>query len=150
MSTLSTLEDIVSFVVLRIFAKRKKGLISEGDFSTLCTFDASEAIQIVTTAQNRKVFEEFMDGEIRKTIELLSDRGCGRCHGSGVADRQGARLVICRCVHMVHYRGDAVLPVGEQFSNQYFTGEFSKTALGSSDTVRHITSAVLMFIMPQS
>lgn len=143
------LEDILSFVAMRVLAKKKKGMISQDDFDMLSSFGAMQAIQIVTVANKRKHLQEMMDEELRKTLELLSQRSCGGCRGRGIRLRAGARYKICRCVDMVHYRGDTALPIGEQFSNEYFTGEFSKNELGKSDTVKNILNAVMLFLMPR-
>lgn len=145
------LEDVISLVVLRLFAKRKKGLISEGDFMSFCDIGIERALSIVSVRQNSKAFEDMMTGEIRTSIELIARKSCGKCHGSGVQGKQGARIVICGCLDMVHYKGDSVVPLGEQYSNQYFTsdvkGDFSKDSLGRKDTVLNIASAVSMLLV---
>lgn len=138
--------DIMSLLVLRIFAKKKKGMISPGDFDMLAEFGAHQALAIVTNKHRRQYLEEVVIGELRKTLELISQKGCGSCLGTGFSDRHGSRLTICKCVNMVHYRGDAALPLGEQYSNEYFTDEFSKDALGKKDIVTRISSAVRYFL----
>lgn len=148
LASLKVIEDIVSLVVLRIFAKRKKGQISHDDFATLASLGAAEAVGIITVKQDSKQFEDMVIEEIRMAVELIALSHCGQCRGRGVVTRQGARFVVCRCVNMVHYKGDTLLPLGEQYSNEYFTGEFSKNELGRRDTVINIANAVGMFLRP--
>lgn len=139
-------EDVISLVVLRLFAKRKKGLISEGDFQEFCNLGVEKTLRIVTVRQRAKVLEEIMIEEIRKAIELISDKSCGRCHGRGFEGKKGVQLVICPCLDMVHYRGDAVLPLGEQYSNEYFTGDQCKDELGRKNTVMNMATAVALLV----
>lgn len=141
------LEDLISLVVLRLFAKRNKGEISAEDWKLYCDIGVERALNIVSSRQTSKVFVEMMTEEIRKAVELTSNRSCGKCRGSGIQGRQGARLVICPCLDMVHYRGDSVVPLGEQYSNQHFQGAFSKDELGRKDTVLNIASAVSMLLI---
>jgi hypothetical protein len=148
-ATQSQFEDILSLIVIRIFAKRKKGMISDSDFNMVASFGAQKAIGIVTVAAERKSLAEMMDEEIRKAVELISVKGCGRCKGRGIVEKRGSRYIVCKCASMVKYRGDKVLPVGEQYSNQYFTGEFSKTELGRQDMVENIAAAVMLFLIPK-
>ena len=140
-------ESIVSLVVMRIFAKRKKGMISNDDFDTLATFGVSEALQIVTTKTTMQHFQEMVDEELRKALELIARSSCGLCQGTGIKRRKTRRYVICNCVDLVHYRGDDVLPPGDQFSNEYFSGETSKDALGRSSTVLNIANAVGLMLI---
>ena len=143
------LEDILSLVTLRVFAKKKKRMISADDFDTLASFGAMQAINIVTVSSKRVHLQEILDEELRKACELISAVGCGLCRGRGIRTRQGARYRICKCVDMVHYRGDAVLPLGEQYSNEYFTGEFSLDQMGKTDTVKNVSNAIILFLMPK-
>lgn len=138
--------DILSLLIMRIFAKKKKGMISQGDFEMLSTFGAHQALAIVTDRHRLHYLEEVVIGELRKTLELISKRGCGSCLGTGFSERHGTRLKICRCVDMVHYRGDSALPLGEQYSNEYFTDELSKDSLGKKDSVTRIGTAVRYFL----
>ncbi|NIQ78334.1 MAG: hypothetical protein GTN93_09620 [Anaerolineae bacterium] len=149
MAATDVLEDIISLVVIRIFAKRKKGEISRDDFTMIADTGFAGVLGIVTNRPDKQVFEDIMTEEIRKAVELISKRTCGLCGGSGMRGRQGFTFVICRCVHMVHYRGDTLLPVGEQYSNEYFHGEFSKDELGRKNTVKNIASAVMLFLTPR-
>jgi hypothetical protein len=148
-NALSQLEDILSLVVLRLFAKKKKRMISADDFSTLESFGALQAINIVTVSHRRAHLQEMLDEELRKACELISDRTCGHCKGSGIRDKRNARYRICKCVSMVHYRGDSALPLGEQYSNEYFKGEFSLDQMGKTDTVLNVSNAVMLFLMPR-
>lgn len=143
------LEDILSLVTLRVFAKKKKGMISKDDFEMLATFGAMQAINIVTVSSKRLHLQEMLDEELRKTLELISAVGCGVCKGRGVRERQGARYKICKCVDMVHYRGDSVVELGEQYSNKYFLGEFSLDQMGKTETVKNVANAVMLFLMPK-
>jgi len=143
---LAILEDVISLVVLRIFAKRKKGMISEDEFQEFCNIGLERTLGIVTVRQNAKIFEEIMTEEIRKAVELIANKSCGRCHGRGVQGKAGVQMVICPCLDMVHYRGDAVLPIGEQYSNEYFTGDQCKDELGRKNTVMNVASAVKLLI----
>jgi len=147
MASTSTLEDVISLVTLRVIAKKKQGMISENDFGLLASFGAAEALSIVTQKKWSVQLEEMVVEELRKALELISDRSCARCKGSGLSERKGVHLTVCKCVAMVRYRGDAVLPVGEQYSNRYFTGEFAKNELGQNDLVRNIASAITLFLI---
>jgi hypothetical protein len=142
-------EDLLSLVVIRIFAKRKKGMMSSSDFDMVESFGAQKAIGIITVGHKRRDLQEMMDEEIRKACALIAASGCGRCRKTGISARMGSRYVICKCANMVNYRGDSVLPNGEQYSNEYFTGDFSKNALGSKDTVENIAAAVMLFMIPK-
>lgn len=143
------LHDILSFVVLRIFAKRKKGLISNGDFETLANFGAAQALGIVTVSHRAKSLKEMVDAEVRMTVELMSDASCSRCKGSGIIAIRKGNYVICKCVNPVFYRGDSVVENGEQYSNIYFEGEFSLDQMGKTETVQNVSAAVMMAIMPR-
>ncbi len=143
------MHDILSFMVLRIFAKYKKGMMSKADFDMLSTFGASTGLGIVTVSHQRAYFQEVMDGELRTTLELMCDHGCGKCKGRGYVTKRHANYVICLCVSPVWYRGDSVVELGEQYSDKYFEGDFSKDAMGKSETVQNISLAVMMFIMPK-
>jgi hypothetical protein len=145
-SPTSIREDVISLVVLRLFAKRKKGMISEDDFQEFCNIGAMKALEIVTVRQKAKILEEIMNEEIRKAVELISKKTCGRCHGAGIQGKQGAQLVICPCLNMVNYRGDSVLPLGEQYSNEYFTGDQCKDELGRKNTVMNVATAVTLLL----
>ena len=147
MSGISIMEDVISLVTLRLFAKRKKGEISNHDFEIISDMGYEKMLNIVAVRSNSKHFEEMVNEEIRKAVELISSRSCGRCKGGGFSQRFGPRLVICPCCSMVRYRGDSTLPVGEQYSNQYFTGEFSKDQLGKRDTVKYIAMAVSLVLL---
>lgn len=142
-------EDVLSLITIRLFAKWKKRMISKDDFETLAMFGAGTALQVISVSSRREHLREMVDEELRKACELISNQSCGRCKGRGVAAKQGDRYIICKCVNMVHYRGDKVLPNGEQYSNQYFVGEFSKTILGSKKLVTNIAAAIQLFIMPR-
>jgi hypothetical protein len=148
-NALSQLEDILSLVVLRLFAKKKKRMISADDFGTLESFGAMQAINIVTVSHKRAHLQEMLDEELRKACELISDRTCGHCKGRGIRDKRNARYRICKCLSMIHYRGDGVLPLGEQYSNEYFKGEFSLDQMGKTDTVKNVSNAVMLFLMPR-
>lgn len=144
------IEDIVSLVVLRIFAKRKKHMMSESDFDSLANLGAAEAIGIVTVRNNAKDLEEMITEEIRRAVELIARKGCGRCKGAGILRRQGIQIMVCPCLNMVHYRGDGVLPLGEQYSNAYFEDELSKNELGKKDLVINIANSVGLFLRGQA
>lgn len=148
-TVVAQMHDILSFMVLRLFAKRKKGMISENDFQMVAGFGAAQALGIVTVSHRRRDLEEMMDEELKKTVELLSDSACSRCRGRGIVTQRGARYVICKCVNPVFYRGDSVVELGEQYSNKYFEGETSLDQMGKTDTVQNIAAAVMMFIMPR-
>lgn len=141
--------DILSLIVLRLFAKYKKNMISKDDFRMVAAFGAGQAIGIITVKSKRQDLEEMMDEEIRKACELISTKGCGICKGRGVREKKGARYIICKCVNMIKYRGDTVLPLGEQYSNEYFTNDLSKNELGRQDTVSNIAAAVMLFMIPK-
>lgn len=147
MTSTSKMEDVISLVTLRIIAKKQQGMISEGDFGLLASFGASQALIIVTEKRWSVQLEEMVVEELRKALELISERSCGRCHGTGLSDRRGIHMTICKCVELVRYRGDAVLPVGDQYSNKYFTGEFAKNELGQNDLVQNVASAVTLFLI---
>lgn len=144
------MHDILSFMVIRIFAKYKKGMMSKDDFEMLATFGASTGLGIVTVNHRRAHFQELMDGELRTTLELLCNRSCGKCKGRGYVAKRHSNYVICMCVSPVWYQGDSVVELGEQYSDKYFEGEFSKDAMGKSETVQNISLAVMMFIMPKN
>lgn len=139
-------EDIIALVVLRLFAKRKKGMIAEGDFQEFCNIGMEKALDIVTVRQKAKILEEIMNEEIRKAVELISLKACGRCHGAGIQAKRGAQLMVCPCLNMVNYRGDSVLPLGEQYSNEYFTGDQCKDELGRKNTVMNVATAVSLLL----
>lgn len=141
--------DILALVVLRLFAKYKKHMVSKDDFRMVAAFGAGQAIGIITVKSKRQHLEEMMDEEIRKACELISTKGCGFCKGRGVSEKRGARYIVCKCVDMVKYRGDTVLPLGEQYSNQYFTNDLSKNELGQQDIVTNIAAAVMLFMIPK-
>lgn len=145
----SQFEDILSLVVLRLFAKYKKNMISKDDFTMVAAFGAGQAIGIITVKSRRIHLEEMMDEELRKACELISTKGCGLCKGRGIKEKRGARYIVCKCANMIKYRGDTVLPLGEQYSNQYFTTNLSKTELGSKSIVENIAAAVMLFLIPK-
>jgi hypothetical protein len=147
MSSTSKLEDVISLVTLRIIAKKKQGMISENDFGLLASFGAAEALNIVTHKKWSVQLEEMVVEELRKALELISDRSCARCRGTGLSERKGIHITVCRCVELVRYRGDTVLPVGDQYSNKWFTGEFAKNELGQNDLVRNVASAITLFLI---
>lgn len=147
MASLSKMEDVISLVTLRIIAKKRQGMISEGDFGLLASFGAAQALIIVTEKKWSVQLEEMVVEELRKAMELISDRSCGRCKGTGLSARNGIHMTICGCVELVRYRGDTVLPVGDQYSNKWFTGEFAKNELGQNDLVQNIASAVTLFLI---
>jgi len=149
MPVMQQLEDITSMIVVRLFAKRKKMMMSNEDFLMLASFGAAEAINIVTVSHKRKHLEEVMDEEIRKACELMCDPSCGSCHRTGIRGKRGSNYVICKCVNQVFYRGDTVLELGDQYSNKYFSGETSLDQLGKVKMVQNITAAVMLFIMPR-
>lgn len=143
-------EDILSFTVLRIFAKKKKHMISDGDFQLLATFGAAAALDVITNKHRRQQLHAVIDGELRTTLELMSNQSCGRCHGRGITGHRGGgtNYAVCQCVNPVFYRGDSVLELGEQYSQVYLQGEFSTNALGQTDVVQNVCAAVMLFIMP--
>lgn len=146
MKNASKFEDVVSFVVLRLFAKKKKGMISEADFDRLAGLGALEALDIVTDKHKTQDLREMVDEEVSKTLELMSRRPCGSCKSTGVRERRKSMIVVCACVDPVRYRGDGILPAGEQYSNAYFEDEFAKGELGRKDLVINIANGVMLFL----
>ena len=139
-------EDIIALVTLRLFAKYKKNMMPQSDFEFVRTLGTENLLSVVSTKDRSKDLEEMMEEEIRKALELISRKTCGKCKATGIVSKQGVRYVVCRCVHMVHYRGDDVLPLGDQYSNKYFTDDLSKDSLGKRDDVQNIASGVAVFL----
>ena len=148
MTALGQFEDIISLVTQRLFVKKKKGIISKDDFDTLATFGAKKALQVVVTKSRLDHFKEMLDEELRKALELISKRPCGKCKSSGISSHRRGRYAICPCVDLIRYRGDDVCSIGELHSNEFFTGELSKDSLGRSEVVQNIAAAVTMVLMP--
>lgn len=138
--------DIVAMTVFRILARRKQGLISDADFAYMTTPMNAQAVSMFTTAHQRQALEDMFIEEIRKAIELMAAKSCPKCRGRGFVNIRGVRHMVCRCISLVHYRGDKNVELGDQWSNQFFEGDLSKDQLGKTDIVMNLSCMVALFL----
>ena len=138
--------DIVSLVVMRMLAKRTKGELSESEFTKIAGLDPHSLLVSVVTPSERQELEDIAIGEFRKTVELLSQKSCGKCKGTGVQDKKGVVHQLCNCISLENYRGDKSLPREDMLSNKYFTGEFSKRELGMDRIILNMALFISRFI----
>lgn len=137
--------EVRSLVILRMIAKRRSGAFGENDFRKLSGLDVHGLLQSIADLNKRKELQEIISGELRTTLELMSDTTCGRCGGTGLAERRGIAHHVCPCVRLELYRGDAHLPKEKMVSNEHFEGEFSKLALGDKEIIQNIGHIVQRF-----